>query len=330
MSDYKTLNKIPSADPRDLDDNATVFDQLINRQVSSWPDRLGTPRKTWYQMELDAQALVSPNVSSLASLSGAPGLSIRFTGAGTLATYSLTELGRTLAGVANAAAARTAIGAIALTDTGAFSGSAAKLTTARTLSLTGDASASITFDGSANASASLTLSNSGVTAGTYNRVTVDAKGRITAGQNAPIAVANGGTGSSDAATARSNLGVLAVTDKPAWQNFTPSVSATSGSYTTASATGSYIVLFGVCHFRMTLTVTTKGTGVTPVLGLPVAALSGSVSTPLLARESAVNGKTGAAVITAGLTTVNINAYDNTDLVSSNGAVITVAGSYPVA
>lgn len=45
--------------------------------------------------------------------------------------------------------------------------SASKLTNARTISLTGDATGSVSFDGSANASIKTTLANSGVTAGTY-------------------------------------------------------------------------------------------------------------------------------------------------------------------
>lgn len=45
--------------------------------------------------------------------------------------------------------------------------SASKLTTARTISLTGDTTGSVSFDGSANASIKTTLDNSGVTAGTY-------------------------------------------------------------------------------------------------------------------------------------------------------------------
>jgi phage-related tail fiber protein len=60
--------------------------------------------------------------------------------------------------------------------------SASKLQTARNISLTGDATGSATFDGSANASISVTLANSGVTPGTYPKVTVDAKGRVTGGQ----------------------------------------------------------------------------------------------------------------------------------------------------
>jgi hypothetical protein len=60
-------------------------------------------------------------------------------------------------------------------------GTATKLATARTLGLSGDASGSAGFDGSANATITVTLANSGVTAGSYAKVTVDAKGRVTAG-----------------------------------------------------------------------------------------------------------------------------------------------------
>lgn len=58
---------------------------------------------------------------------------------------------------------------------------ASKLQTARTIQLTGDATGSASFDGSANISINTALANSGVTAGTYTKVTVDAKGRVTAG-----------------------------------------------------------------------------------------------------------------------------------------------------
>ena len=69
--------------------------------------------------------------------------------------------------------------------TGAVTGNATTATafqTGRTISITGDATwTSGTFNGSTNVTAALTLANSGVTAGTYTKLTVDVKGRVTAG-----------------------------------------------------------------------------------------------------------------------------------------------------
>lgn len=64
--------------------------------------------------------------------------------------------------------------------------SADKLTVARTISATGDATGSVVFDGSQNVEMALELANSGVTAGTYTKVTVDAKGRVTTGANITV------------------------------------------------------------------------------------------------------------------------------------------------
>ena len=81
-------------------------------------------------------------------------------------------------------------------------GTATKLATARTISVTGDITGSASFDGSANASISTTLANSGVTSGSYGQsanatasfggtftvpqVTVDAKGRVISASNRTI------------------------------------------------------------------------------------------------------------------------------------------------
>lgn len=91
------------------------------------------------------------------------------------------------------------------TITGSISGNAGtatKLASAKNISLTGDATGSASFDGSANASIATTLSNSGVTAGSYGPsknaspahkgtfsvpyITVDAKGRVTAASTKTI------------------------------------------------------------------------------------------------------------------------------------------------
>ena len=50
--------------------------------------------------------------------------------------------------------------------------------------------------------------NSGVTAGTYRSVTVNAQGHVTAGSNPTLAIADGGTGANNASDACANIGAL--------------------------------------------------------------------------------------------------------------------------
>lgn len=70
---------------------------------------------------------------------------------------------------------------IEISPTVGNSDSATRLATSRTISITGDATWSVAFDGSTNVTNSLNLVASGVTPGTYPKVQVDAKGRVTAG-----------------------------------------------------------------------------------------------------------------------------------------------------
>ena len=95
----------------------------------------------------------------------------------TLAGYGITdaatktELSAVQTGVDNLGSGTTA------------AGKANKLTTARNIALAGDVTGQAAFDGSGNISITATYKNSGVTAGTYRSVTVDAKGNITGGTN---------------------------------------------------------------------------------------------------------------------------------------------------
>lgn len=60
-------------------------------------------------------------------------------------------------------------------------GKAVQLATTRTFTLSGAATGTASFDGSANANIVVTLANSGVAAGTYPKVQVNAKGLVTGG-----------------------------------------------------------------------------------------------------------------------------------------------------
>ena len=76
----------------------------------------------------------------------------------------------------------TAGGNVLINPEGGVAESAAKLAVARAFSISGDGTASaVNFDGSANVDLVLSLAASGVSAGTYTKVLVDEKGRVTQG-----------------------------------------------------------------------------------------------------------------------------------------------------
>ena len=83
----------------------------------------------------------------------------------------------------------TTTGNVHVNPTGGTADQAAKLSTPRQFSASGDASApAVQFDGTQNVTLVLTLANiAALTPGTYTKVTVDAKGRVTAGQTIEVA-----------------------------------------------------------------------------------------------------------------------------------------------
>lgn len=116
----------------------------------------------------------------------------------TLTTTAKTVVGaigevKTTADSAASAASTNAANITKLTDGTTAAGKATKLATARTISLAGDATGSASFDGSANVTITAALKASGVTAGTYSAVQVNAKGIVTAGAQVVEVGASGQT-----------------------------------------------------------------------------------------------------------------------------------------
>ena len=108
---------------------------------------------------------------------------------------------------------------------------ATKWAAARTLSFTGDATGSGSVDGSQNVATALTLANSGATAGTYRSVTVDVKGRVTAGTN-PTTLS--GYGITDAASSTHTHGNITNAGAIGSTANLPLITTTSGVITTGS------------------------------------------------------------------------------------------------
>jgi hypothetical protein len=121
-------------------------------------------------------------------------------------------------------------------------GSAAKWTTARTFSYTGDATGSMSVDGSANASAALTLAST-ITAGgptggaaTVPVITYDAKGRLTAVSTATITPAAIGAQVAGSYQPLENQR-LSTTNSPAFANVSTTSSSTGASSPFYAASG---------------------------------------------------------------------------------------------
>jgi hypothetical protein len=150
-----------------------------------------------------------PNVDNTADSAKSVLSATKWTAARNITLSGVTATAQTIDGSGNVTIPVTAVPATLLTGTAAINttGSAAKLTTARTISATGDGTWNVAFDGSANVTSALTLADTGVAAGTYDQVTVDSKGRVTAGGTA---VKSYTTSISGTATVTHNLGTRAV------------------------------------------------------------------------------------------------------------------------
>jgi len=113
---------------------------------------------------------------------------------------------------------------------------ATKLVTSRSIALSGDVTGSANFDGSSNATITATLAPSGVTAGTYSKVIVDAKGRVVGVESVSPADVIGSLGYTPVNRAGDTMtGALAV----------PSLSVTNTTAATSTGTGALVVAGGV-------------------------------------------------------------------------------------
>lgn len=109
--------------------------------------------------------------------------------------------------------------------------------------------------------------------------------------------------------------------------YTPTITASSGTYTTVSSSGAYVQLGKLVCVRARVTVTTVGTGTSTVVSLPFAAASTNGDIQVLAgRENAVSGKMLQGFIVAGASTMTLVDYSNTTA-AANGAVEVVSGCY---
>jgi hypothetical protein len=184
------------------------------------------------------------------------------------------------------------------TITAALSGNATTATTwatGRTISLTGDITGtSGTFNGSTNLSFATTLANSGVIAGTYTSVTVDTKGRVTAGTS-PTTIA--GYGITDAVTL---FDAQTITGAKTFRGVNPLRVEAAASQDgivlagRAGGTSSYAVTFVPTTLSANRTITIPNAGGT-------LALTSNIGNGTLSLGVSGNGLSGTASFTANQT-----------------------------
>lgn len=196
---------------------------------------------------------------------------------------------------------------------GALSGNASTASTwqtARTLSYTGDATGSMSVNGSANVSTTLTLANSGVTAGSYGSgtaipvLTIDAKGRITAASTSAVTIGNSGLTLS--------IGTAGAT------NTTVTIGTGTGFTANATSAYTYDIKVGPALTNLAALMTTAGAGFikrgatadtytidtnTYLTGTKVDSIS--ATTPIVASAS-----TGAVTLSHASSGVTAGTYNN--------------------
>lgn len=172
-----------------FDGTANVSIPLTLATVNSAPGAYGNTTSV---------ATFTVNAKGLVTLSGSAAIAFPVssvsgkTGAVTLASADITDA--TASSTANTVVKRDASGNFAAsTITAALTGNAStasKLAAAHTISHTGDVAGSFSFDGSTDVSSSLTLASVNANTGTFNTLTVNAKGLVTAASNTAYLTGN--------------------------------------------------------------------------------------------------------------------------------------------
>lgn len=116
----------------------------------------------------------------------------------------------------------------------------------------------------------------------------------------------------------------------AWTAFSPTLSAGSGTFTSASAAGVYKQLGKVVFLSITVTITTVGTAAGAVnVNVPLHPTASASSAIFAGRENASTGLLLQGALISGSGTISILKYDNTSPIAA-GASLIISGSYETA
>lgn len=114
----------------------------------------------------------------------------------------------------------------------------------------------------------------------------------------------------------------------AWSTASPAVTAGSGTFTSASASCRYQQVGKIVHAQFQITITTAGTGASPIVALPVTALAARFV--MMGKEISTSGVSWNGLIDSGSPTqMSTNNYANSGTVA-DGSIIVLTGIYEAA
>lgn len=109
-----------------------------------------------------------------------------------------------------------------------------------------------------------------------------------------------------------------------WTSWTTTISASSGTFTTVSATAKYALIGGLYFIRVIITITTNGTAASIVrFTLPTTATEAAV---FYGRETGSAGNQLQGSVAASSDTVDVVTYNNA-YPGASGATLTISGFY---
>lgn len=347
------VSELPAATPLD------GSEQLAGAQGSGCATHVApcaSVRVSSTQLATLAAASLDAKLVAIAALSPSADSCFYFTGSTAVASYSCSSIGRTLAGSADAAAARATLGLGTLaTQSGTFSGTssgtntgdqttisgnagtATKWATARNLSLTGDVTGTLaSVDGSAAVSGATTLATVNGNVGSFGgssaipSFTVNAKGLITAAAATTLTAA---TLSSSSVPCKSGVAasVTGTTTETTLVTCTIAANAigpngqveiwTLWSTTNSANTKTLRVKFGgTAYYASPVTATLSANAVTRIANRGVA--NSQVGFQAVATAGVGNGGANANTTSAVDTTASV-AIDITGQLANSGETITL-------
>ncbi len=112
-----------------------------------------------------------------------------------------------------------------------------------------------------------------------------------------------------------------------WLSYTPTITAASGTFTTVSAAGQYLLMGKMCYFTILINITTNGTAAGGVIAtLPLQVANSNYYYMAYGRELAATGNMLQGYTSSGLTALTIYTYNNA-YPGGSGYLLALSGFY---